>query len=94
MKRNGEQKKMSPQMPSTDKTIQIACCVTPSGDVYFTPSDQTSINTVMQGWRDKLTPEHEAEHKEAKTIGGVVLVTMLASEYFVMTKELVQDGPT
>ena len=90
-KRNGKQQKHR-QMPSTEKTIQVACCVTPSGDVAFAPNDQASINTVMQRWRDALTEDQVEEHKEAKTIGGVVLVTMLASEYFVMKKELVQDG--
>ena len=79
-------------MVSVDKTIEVACCVTPSGDVAFMPNDQTSINTVMARWRATLTEEQQAEHTEAKTIGGVVLVTMLASEYFAMKKELVQDG--
>ena len=79
-------------MISKEKTVQIRCCVTPSGDVSFVPDDQASINTVMARWRAALTEEQQAEHIEAKTIGGVVLITMLASEYFMMKKELVQDG--
>jgi hypothetical protein len=83
---------MDIQMVRKEKTVQVACCVTPSGDVAFMPNDQTSINTVMARWRATLSEEQQAEHAEAKTIGGVVLVTMLSSEYHAMKKELIQNG--
>ena len=75
-------------MVSVTKTMKIACVVMPDGIVSFTLADQTSINTIGKKWRKGLEEERRAEHKEANTQGGVVIVTMLADDYFrMMPKE-------
>ncbi len=56
----------------------------PDGIVSFTLADQTSINTVGKKWREELDRQLLEEHKEANTQGGVVIVTMLADDYFRM----------
>ncbi len=69
-------------MVAKDKTMKIACCVMADGDVAFVPADQTSINTVLEKWNAKLSEEERLKYKEAGTEGGVVVITMLSSDYF------------
>ncbi|KKN65414.1 hypothetical protein LCGC14_0481340 [marine sediment metagenome] len=69
-------------MVAKNKTMKIACCVMADGDVAFTLADQTSINTVMEKWNDKRSKEERLKYKEAGTQGGVVVITMLSSNYF------------
>lgn len=76
-------------MVSNTKTMRIACVVMPDGQVSFVPEDQTSLNTTMKKWRESIGEERLAEHQNANTLGGVVVVTMLADDYFrMMPKEL------
>lgn len=69
-------------MVAKNKTMKIACCVMADGDVAFTLADQTSINTVTEKWSNGLSEEKRLEYKEAGTEGGVVVITMLSSDYF------------
>ncbi len=79
-------------MASVKKTMKIACVISPIGGVSFVPNDRESVNTAIKKWRKKAGGKILDEHKAAGTAGGVIIITMLARDYFTMTKEL--DGAT
>ncbi len=73
-------------MPTKEKTVQVAVCVTPSGGVHFILPDQTSVNTVNKSWENSLTPERLEEHKSSGTCGGAMKIVMLADDYAMLPK--------
>ncbi len=77
-------------MTSKEKTLRIACVVMADGSIVWTNDDQASVTTAVKRWKDSLPEELFAEHKEAKTTGGVVMITMLARDWFEMDKD--RDG--
>ncbi len=77
-------------MVSKKETIQIACCVMPNGSVKLVPGDRTSIETSSREWKESLSEELKAKHIKHNTMGGVVMVTMLAEDWVKAKKELTQ----
>ncbi len=71
-------------MPSTEKTMKVAICAMPDGQIAYVTHDSTAVNTAFKNWRESLTDEKRQEYDEAKVGGGVVVITMLCSEYFVL----------
>jgi len=68
-------------MVATNKTIQVTFLIRPDGRVFATLKDTTSINTILQDWKRSIPPELMQEHKDAKTLGGAVMVTMLTRDW-------------
>ncbi len=73
-------------MVAVDKTVMIACVVAPNGTVRYVPNDETSINTAIKAWRKEAGGVVLQEHKDANTMGGVVIVRMLSADYFLIDK--------
>lgn len=74
--------------PTTEKTIKIACCITPTGEVHFTEPNQTSLNTIFKTWRNELSAERKKELDDADVTGGTVIVRFLAEDWFKMKRVL------
>lgn len=65
----------------TNETVKIACVVLPDGRIGFMPENRDTIGACIKSWKDGLTDDQKIAHKFANTLGGVVIVTMLKSDY-------------
>jgi hypothetical protein len=73
-------------MASKEKTLRVACVVMADGSIVWTNDDNASVSTAVKRWKDSLDPELFKEHQEENTGGGVILITMLARDWFEMEK--------
>lgn len=62
------------------ETIEVLCCITPSGDFLFAHNLDTA-DRVTKNWRAALSTERRQQHEAAGTYGGFVKIRMLKSEY-------------
>ncbi len=74
--------------PTAEKTIKVAVCITPTGEVHFTEPNQTSLNTIIKDWRNGLSTARKKELDDAGATGGTVVVTFLATDWFKMKRVL------
>ncbi|MEE8599018.1 MAG: hypothetical protein V3S69_05865 [Dehalococcoidales bacterium] len=75
-------------MPSKDKYMQVACVVMTNGDTAFVPQDRAAIQTVVKQWRKSGPQKWREKYQDKKLIGGVVIITMLATDFHEMEPRL------
>lgn len=78
-------------MVSKEATVQVACCVFADGSITFTLNDQTSINTARQKWLESRTEVQAAKHRKHETMGGAVVIKMLAEDWHMIQKEQLRE---
>ncbi len=72
-------------MVAKDKLMDVACVLSPYGEVRFTLGDRASVNTAVKELKERNQPEEG-------DMGGVIMLRMPARRFHMLKKGFDQDG--
>ena len=63
------------------ETIEVLFVMPPDGNHAWLPVEKGVSEDFFKRWRESLTDEQRADHEGSGTLGGVMQIRMLKSDY-------------